>query len=197
VYSAYPSGYAPYTNRYVQPKKTNYMKYAIMLGSNMFIGTNGVFTVEINGKLKEFFKVREIFRKRSEGSYLVVDCDIKDSDNKREVKLFKSNPVVADENIHIESDKGNLIATRTDGSLIIKVEQIENDNPTLPKSGPIPGLLKTNQVDAILRITGDFYAGDFKVSMDDENMQIGGISLSGNLNVGTGGMRITQMGFSM
>ena len=81
------------------------MKYAIMLGSNMFIGTNGVFTVEINGKLKEFFKVREIFRERSEGSYLTVDCDIKDSENKREVKLFKSRPVVVDKKIQIESDK--------------------------------------------------------------------------------------------
>ncbi|MEX0608278.1 MAG: hypothetical protein WD016_12805 [Balneolaceae bacterium] len=173
------------------------MKYAIMLGSNMFVGTNGVFTVEINGKLKEFFKVREIFRKRSEGSYLAVDCDIKDSDNNREIKLFKSKPVVADENIKIESVKKNIIAKRTDGNLIIKVEQIESDNPTLPKSGPIPELLKTNQVDAILRITGNFYAGNFKVKIDNENMQVGGITLSGNLNVGTGGMRITQMGFSM
>ena len=142
------------------------MKYAIMLGSNVFIGTNGVFTVEINGKLKEFFKVREIFRERSEGSYLTIDCDIKDSDNKREVKLFKSHPVVADENIQIEIDKKILIAKRLDGSLIIKFEQIENDNPTLPKSGPIPERLKTNPVDAILRITGNFYAGDFKVNID-------------------------------
>ena len=173
------------------------MKYAIMLGSNMFIGTNGVFTVEINGKLKEFFKVREIFRERSEGSYLTVDCDIKDSENKREVKLFKSRPVVVDKKIQIESDKKNLIAKRPDGSLIIKIEQIENDNPTLPKLGPIPEQLKKNPVDAILRIIGDFYAGDFKVNIDNEKMQIGGITLSGNLNVGTGEMRITQMGFSM
>ncbi|MFI0431029.1 hypothetical protein [Mariniflexile sp. HMF6888] len=173
------------------------MKYAIMLGSNMFIGTNGIFTVEINGKLKEFFKIREIFRERSEGSYLVVDCDIKDSENKREVKLFKSKPVVADENIQIESDKKILLAKRSDGSPIIKIEQIENDNPTLPKSGPISEELKTNQVDAILRITGNFYAGDFKVDIDDVNMKIDGIMLGGNLSVGTGGMQITPMGFSM
>ena len=173
------------------------MKYAIMLGSNMFIGTNGVFSVEINGNLKEFFKVREIFRERSEGSYLTVDCDIKDSDNKREVKLFKSRPVVVDENIQIESNKKNLIAKRLDGSLIIKIEQIENDNPTLPKSGPIPELLEKNPVDAILRITGNFYAGNFKVDIDDDNMQIDRINLGGNLCVGTGGMQITKMGFTM
>lgn len=173
------------------------MKYAIMLGSNMFIGTNGVFTVEVNGKTKEFFRVREIFRERSEGSYLAVDCDIKDSDNNREVKLFKSNPVVADENIQTESDKETFIAKRPDGSLIIKVEQIQNDNPALPKTGPIPEHLKNNQVDAILKITGNFYAGDFKVNIDDENMQIGGITLGGNLSIGTGGMQITNMGFAL
>lgn len=173
------------------------MKYAIMLGSNMFIGTNGIFTVEIDGKEKEFFKIREIYRARSKGSYLVVDCDIKDFDNKREIKLFKSKPVVADENILIESDKKKLIANRLDGSLIIKIEQIKNDNPTLPKSGPIPELLKKNPVDSILRITGDFYAGDFKVNINLEKMVIGGITLEGNLSVGTGGLKLTQMGFSM
>ena len=173
------------------------MKYAIMLGSNMFVGTNGVFTVEIDGRLKEFFRVREIFRERSEGSYLTVDCDIKDSDNEREIKLFKSRPVAGNNRIEIESNKTHLVAKRPDGSLIIKVEQIENDNPTLPKSGPISNLLKQNPVDAILRITGKFYAGNFKVNIDNENMQIGGITLGGNLAVGTGGMRITPMGFSM
>lgn len=173
------------------------MKYAIMLGSNMFIGTNGVFTVEINGKLKEFFKVREIFRQRSEGSYLTVDCDFKDSDDEREVKLFKSRPVAGDDKIEIESDKTHLIAKRPNGSLIIKIEQLETDNPTFPQSGPIPEQLKKNPVDAILRITGDFYAGDFKVHIDNDRMQIGGITLGGNLSIGTGGMQITQMGFSM
>ncbi|NJC27640.1 hypothetical protein [Neolewinella antarctica] len=173
------------------------MKYAIMLGSNMFIGTDGVFTVEINGTLKEFFKVREIFRERSYGSFLVVDCDIKDIDNKREVKLFKSKPVAADENIQFGFNEKEISATRPDGSVIIKIEQLKDDDSTLPKSGPIREQLKENPVDAILRITGNFYAGDFEVNIDNESMKIDDATVNGNLSIGTGGMQITRQGFSM
>lgn len=83
------------------------MKYVIMLGSNMFVGTNGIFTVEIDGKVKEFFRIREIFRERSEGSYLTVDCDIKDLDNEREIKLYKSRHVAGDDKIELNLVKNN------------------------------------------------------------------------------------------
>ncbi len=63
------------------------------LAQNMFFGSNGVLNVEINSKVVEFFKIREIYKVRSEGSFLAVDCDIKDRDNIREIKLFKSKPV--------------------------------------------------------------------------------------------------------
>ena len=60
-----------------------------MLGSDLFYGTNGVLTVQIDNKVVEFFRIREIYRVRSEGSFLAVDCDIKDKDNIREIKLFR------------------------------------------------------------------------------------------------------------
>lgn len=173
------------------------MKYAIMLGSNMFIGTNGIFTVEINGKIKEFFRIREFIRERSEGSYITIDCDIKDSDNNREIKIFKGNPVVVDENIRIEKSNKDFTAYRSDNSVIIKIEHLDDTDSSLPQTGPIPEHLKTNPIDAILRITGDFYSGNFKVHIDNSIMKIGGINLNGNLSVGTGGLHLSQMGFSM
>lgn len=173
------------------------MKYAIMIGSNMFIGTNGVFNVEINGKNKEFFKIREIFNERSNGSYLAIDCDIKDSDNEREIKLFKSKPVVKEDSVTIQKSEKTLTAYRPDDSIIIRIEQLDSTDSSLPKTGPIPQQLGANPVDAILRITGDFYAGNFKVHADNSIMKVGGISLGGNLSVGTGGIRLTQKGFSM
>lgn len=168
-----------------------------MIGSNMFIGTNGILITEIDGKFKEFFKVREIFRIRSQGSYLAVDCDIKDIDEKREVKLFKSKPVVANKNVEVEGDKQYIKATRPDGSTIIKVEQIDTNDPSLPDSGPVKNALDRNPVDAILRITGDFYAGNFHLFADNSMLKIGGIMVIGNLKIGTGGMRLTSEGFEM
>ncbi len=173
------------------------MNYAVILGSDMYVGTNGILTVEIDGKPKEFLNVREIYRQRSEGSYLTLDCDIKDSSNNREVKLFKSRPVAKDDNIKIISENNSVTAERSDGSLIIKVEQLNPNDDSLPTSGPIPEFLKKNAIDAILRITGDFYAGPFHLIVDKKCLKVGGLTSSGNLLIGTGGLRLSQMGFSM
>lgn len=172
-------------------------KYAIVFGSDMFVGTNGILTVEIEGKMIEFFKIREIHRVRSIGSYLSVDCDIKDNENHREVKLAKSRPVVTSDTITVHYDHRLTHVTREDGSTVIKIEQIESDDPSLPKNGPVYNALHHETFDAVIRITGDFFAGPFHLKADEKILHIGGISLSGNLMVGTGGLRLTSMGFAM
>jgi len=48
------------------------MNYGIILGSNLLIDTQGILKVFENGKQREFFRVRELHRIRSEGSYLVL-----------------------------------------------------------------------------------------------------------------------------
>lgn len=171
------------------------MSYAIMLGSNMFVGTNGVMSVEGKNGFKEFFRVREIFRARSEGSYLAVDCDIKDTEGEREVKLFKSNPVVVNENVNIEGDKRYVVATRSNGSTIIKVEQVDPRDPSLPNNGPVRNIIDSGKIDAILRITGTFVVGDYLLEISNSSMSINTNVLMGNLNMGTGGLRLGERGF--
>lgn len=172
-------------------------KYAIVFGSDMYIGTNGILTVEIKGKLVEFFRIRELFRVRSPGSYLAVDCDIKDQDNVREIKLSKSRPVVKPENITVHYDHKVTHLTRNDESTVLKIEQIEKDDSTLPQSGPVGEALHKENFDAIIRITGDFFAGPFRLKVDNEALTVGGITSRGNLMIRTGGLRLTSMGFSM
>lgn len=171
------------------------MSYAIMLGSNMFIGTNGIMSVEVNNRSKEFFRIREIYRVRSEGSYLVVDCDIKDNDGVREVKLAKSNPVAADENVRVEGNKQYVIASRPNGSVIVKVEQIEPNDPSLPVNGPVRNALDSGGIDAILRITGDFFAGGNHLRITNSSMVINTNTIAGFLSIGTGGLRLVNDGF--
>lgn len=171
-------------------------KVAIVLGSNMFIGDSCVLTVEIDGKLVEFFRVREIFRELSPGSYLTVDCDIKDKDNKREIKLFKSKPVAEGVGVKVEYTKKLTNVTREDGSTIIKIEQVENTDSTLPQDGPVYEKLKNEKFDSILRITGDFYAGSFKIKLDNQSLIVNTNTFRGNLKEGKGGIRLTSMGFA-
>lgn len=188
------------------------MNYLVMIGSDMCYGTNGVLTVQIGEKFIEFFKIREIFRMRSEGSYLAVDCDIKDKDNIREVKLFKSNPVTQTENVIVSCSKKETIVTRQDGSTIIKIEQLEIDSKELLEFGPlkktlsgfplnmldsIKETLKGFTVDAVIQITGDFYAGQNHLILGEDYSIIGGVNTGGNLMMGTGGIRLSNNSFSM
>jgi len=58
-------------------------------------------------------------------------------------------------------------------------------------------MLRQGNLEAIIRITGDFYAGPFKLKVDSQSLQVGGITFGGNLMVGTGGLKLTSMGFSI
>lgn len=170
-------------------------KVAIILGSNMFIG-DPVLIVEINGKMVDFFKVRERFRVLSTGSYLTVDCDIKDKDNKREVKLEKSKLVAGQETIKVIYDHKLTQVKREDGSTIIKIEHIESNDPTLPKEGPVAKKLKMETFDSIIRITGDFYAGSNKLYIDNDSLKVNTSTFRGNLKEGKGGLLLTSSGFA-
>lgn len=171
-------------------------KIAIVLGSNMFVGTNGILTVEIDKKEVNFFKIRKIFRIRSFGFYLTVDCDIKDKDNKREIKLAKSKPVANPDKKTVFCNRKLTEVTRVDGSTVVKIEEIKSDDSNLPQEGPVYDRLRREVISPIIRITGDFYAGPFKLVVDNESLKVGGVTMKGNLSENTAGLRLTSMGIS-
>ncbi len=188
------------------------MNYLVMLGSDMFYGTNGVLTVENNGKFSEFLRIREFHRNRSNGSFLTVDCDIKDKDNEREVKLFKNRPVAQDDNVNVSVSHTETIVKREDGSLIIRIDQIELHDTPLSEFEPLKHTLsgfpaatrehlekqlKEITIDAVIKITGEFYAGRFHLNIKDEFSIIQGTKLSGNFSFGTGGIKLSNSGFML
>ena len=171
------------------------MKYAIMLGSNVLIGTTGILIVEEDNEKKEFFRVRKLRRERSSGEYIVIDCDIKDIDGKREVKIFKNKPVASTKRVYVDYTKKMTAIKRENGSTIIKIEKIEKDNDALPQDISIKQVL--DQMDEILRITGSFYAGHRLVEMDADNFKIEGNIISGNILIGTGGIFISRSSIAL
>ncbi|MEW6252429.1 MAG: hypothetical protein AB1716_17460, partial [Planctomycetota bacterium] len=101
--------------------------FAVILGRDLNVGTNGILNVETDKGNVEFFRVREIHRQRSGGSYPVVDCDVHDASGTREIKLAKSRPVARSVEIDVTTDKGLTVALRQDGSVVIKVEVLSKE----------------------------------------------------------------------
>jgi len=171
------------------------MKFAVMFGSNLYVGTSGVLTYEHAAKEHEFFRIREINHVRSSGSHVVVDCDIKDADGQREVKLFKSRPVVGSSGLTVNDIEKGIEVFRADGTIVVKIEELSPNDPRLPKSNQVTGALL--EVDAILQIIGNFYAGPHLVRATESELRVGGLTMSGNLLIGTGGLKLRESGFAI
>jgi len=155
----------------------------IMLGSNMYIGTDGLLKYFNGSKYIDFFKVREIHNNRNFDSYLAVDVDIKDNEGNREIKLAKSRPVASSlENLKIDSNKTCTKVFKDDGTLIICIEQITLTDEYLPKDGPVRMAIESGLIDSIVRITGNFSVAGTEVKMTAQELSTGnGNKMIGNL----------------
>jgi len=166
--------------------------FAILLGDNLFIGTNGVIrTIEPSGPF-EFFRLREIDRPRFGGSYIGVDCDIKDAEGAREVKLAKSRPIrqILPPGIEAKCEPGFTEVVRSDGAVIIKIEELAVGHPALTgRLQSAVGLV------GIVQITGDFRAGPFRIQASPEGVILDGpgvvnFRISRNTNIGGGAITV-------
>lgn len=186
------------------------MNYLIMLGSNMFYGSNGVISYVNDGRLVNFFKVREIYKERSTGSYLAIDCDIRDAENKRIIKLAKNNPVTSSGGLKIHCDKQLTSVKGLSGELIIKIEQLDLVSNSLidfepfkkvflnrPHAGRIKSHLEQIYISAALRITGHFNVGPHELLIEDDYLTVDNAGkLMGNFKSAEHGIILQQGGFS-
>lgn len=175
----------------------------VIFGSNLYVQqiTADLHTVleweNEQGSVQEVFRLRELFRERSTGSYLVIDCDLRDRDGNREVKLAKNRPVkISDELCVQQCDKDGLIILREDGTIVIQVEVLHPDSIT--QWFPKMRLRKT--LEKLIRLNGTFNVGPYTVDAQTGGIEINGQSLSGiffvgNVNYG-GKMRLTPNGLS-
>jgi len=176
------------------------MTYAVLFGSDLYVGTTGVLSVTETDpsagkeRTREFFRIRELDRKRSLGSYLVIDCDILDPNGSREIKLFKSRPVAGSTDVQVLNPGRAVEVRRLDGSLVIKVEELDRDTLKVPISGPFVEALE--QVEAIIQITGDFQAGPYRVRATTTQLQVGGITFSHNMRIGSSGLHLSTKGIA-
>ncbi|WP_099368078.1 hypothetical protein [Sphingobacterium sp. 1.A.4] len=173
------------------------MKIAVTFGSNKFIGTDGVISYVKDGKLIEFFRIRELFRERSDGSYLVVDCDIKDADGERVIKLAKSKPVASSGDIQVEFDKKHTTVTQQDGSLILKVEQLTLEESKILNVYWIKDYVESNGIEAVINITGIFQIEGNIIYATDERLILNEAIIAGNTCAGTNGLVINGNSISI
>ncbi len=171
--------------------------YAVLLGAHTIIGTNGVLSLEQDGKVLEFFRVREVCSPGRTGSVLAVDINIKDTDGTSEIKLANNNPVVLGKGIRVTCSETQVLVIREDGTLIFKAEQVAPDQSFRPGDGPLKDFFEQNPVGAVIRITGEFYAGSHLVKSDAGGTPANARSGTQNPSAAARELRLTPFGFSL
>lgn len=190
------------------------MAYAILLSSNVFIGTDGVLSVQVPpAPPKEFFKIQGVENHRQLSSRLVVDCDIRDETGAREVGLRKSRIVSKEllaEGYKFNSDRTHVEVLRPDGSVVIRIEQLStesvlallekrfNERPTLFDSPEqLRGVLqRVSEIEAGIRITGSFVVAGISLRITESELGVNTNTIANGLKMGGGGIHLTPNGFA-
>jgi len=129
----------------------------------VFLGTNEIRDCQaalvVNGV--EVFRLRQ----RGDDGRLSVDFDVRDASGKRLAKVAKNNVVHAAQGYSVKHGAHESAVLGPDGTTIARVQELTED---------------------ALRITGEFWIEGHHVSIADDALVSGGITLSGNLIIGFG-----------
>lgn len=129
----------------------------VLLGSNTI--NNCAAALVVNGE--EVFRLRE---RQSDGQ-LVVDFDVRDSSDGRLAKIAKNQVVYTADGYEFHTLPKKAYVTHGAGNVIAKVEEVSRDT---------------------IKITGDFCIKGHRISITEQALVSGGVTMSGNFISGSG-----------
>ncbi|HEV8111358.1 MAG TPA: tyrosine--tRNA ligase [Planctomycetota bacterium] len=166
---------------------------AVSLGSNVFVGTTGKFLDATAVVPKEFLRLRMGENAQYPEGIVIIDCDIKDSTGRHNVRVRENIADADSPDIHVLATGKAVEVRLTGGALVIKVERVDRDSPVLPNWPLIRSAVSKFQ-GVILEVTGEFCVGTQRLSVTRERLNVGNVSLSGNVFIQTGGLYLRPNG---
>ena len=165
-------------------KNLNYqaMKYAFIIGSNSFIvpGNTLVYTDHnIN-----FLRINSIYQDRPAGqnsTVLDVDLDIKDIDGTA-IRINRNEPAETGR-ADVAVNKDRLHITRSDGTTIIDIHQMDDDSAMALEHNIVAELEVHSPVVAI-RVRGNFMVDDLHLEIDNEKLFVNGNAYANSTQAG-------------
>jgi hypothetical protein len=181
--------------------------YLVDFGGNLFITGKALLKVKTDaGGTFEFFKLREIDRKRSDGAFATLDCKLKDRTGKNDVVIAKNRPVHTAENDRAvcECDSTRTRVTRANGELLLEITSVSIDDLASSFPGQAVQIRQYATADG-LRIRGDFMAGSVRISATDSGITKYGpptyatpmATITGCVKIAAGGIMVGSDSFAI
>jgi len=145
------------------------MKYAFVFGTSAFIVPQGVITYADEDKSKEILRVKSIYHTDKPQSVFSVDLDISDEQGNY-IRITESKPE-SEGSYKITNTRDSLTVLNSDGSLLIKVHQLDDDS-AMSLEHNITAELEVNSPIAVIRVTGDFMTEGLHISAQNEKFYV-------------------------
>jgi len=165
------------------------MKYAFLIGSNAFIVPHGVISYEDNNDSKEILRVKSLYDDSKPGSYFSVDLDITDTHG-NPIQLTDNK---APGNLKVVTERDGISVLKEDGSYIIHIHQLDNESAMALEHNIVAELEISSPV-SVIRIFGDFKAGDLNISAENEKLFVNDNGYATSAMHGTNNLTFTAEG---
>ena len=170
------------------------MKYAYIIGSNAFVAKSKVVSYADGSEEKEFLRINSIYHDVAAGgeeSHLDIDLNIRDMDGTHVFIL--GNSMLNSLPYTVEKRRDCVKLLRKDGSLLIHVHQLD-DEAAMRLEHNITAELEVNMPIVVIRINGNFMAGDLHIDAENEKLYINENAYGNSVLAGNNQLKFTTDG---
>ncbi|MFB9843103.1 hypothetical protein [Mucilaginibacter ginsenosidivorans] len=170
------------------------MKYAFLLGSNLFVVPGNTISFTDNEGAHRFLRILSVNQPTPPDqprAVLTIDADIKDNQG-NEIHLIANKPEVAPP-YDIMEQTDRVIVTRPNGSTVLDVHQLD-DHSARSLEHNIVAEIEVNAPVAVIRVRGDFIVGDLHVEIDNEKLFLGEDSYANSVLAGSDELQFSHSG---
>jgi hypothetical protein len=170
------------------------MKYAFLLGSNVFVVPNNTISYIDNEQTNRFLRILSVHHDTppdQKRAVLSIDADVKDNDG--HVLRLTGNQLQEISQFEIHETYDRILVTRLDGSTVLDVHQLDYET-AMSLEHNIVAELEVNMPLAIIRIRGNFMIGGIHIEIDNEKLFIDNNSYANSALAGENDLKFSTSG---
>jgi hypothetical protein len=170
------------------------MKYAFIMGSNLFVVPSNTISFTDNEGVHRFLRIVSFqHHKQPEQprAVLTIDADIKDDEG--QIIRLTGNKAEEAPPYDILEQTDRVLVTKADGTTVLDVHQLD-EKTSMALEHNISAELEVNRPHVAIRIRGNFVLGNLHVEIDNEKLFIGKDSYGNSVLAGENDLKFSDTG---
>ena len=173
------------------------MKYAFLLGSNVYIVPNNTISFTDHEQTNQFLRILSVHEDTPPDQprkILRVDADIKDVEG--HVIHLSGNKPEGPGDFDVLEQVDRVVISNPDGTAILDVLQLDTD-AAMALEHNIVAELEVNDPVAVIRLRGNFLLGNLHIEIDNEKLFIGDDSYANSTLAGANDLKFSDSGVNL